>query len=47
MSIAAHSLSESPIGAQVPAGSKKPLATPPANRRLVAKSDTVAAPEPR
>lgn len=48
MSIAAHSLSEAPVGAQPPGRNSKPIATrAPANRSAVAKSDVVAPPEPR
>lgn len=48
MSIAAHALSETPIGAQSPgATSKKPIDRAPGNRRVVARSDIVAPPEPR
>jgi len=48
MTISALPLGEAPISAQ-PAGGgpKKSPNRPPANRRLVAKTDAVALPEPR
>jgi len=48
VSIAANSLGEIPIGAQVVGcGSKSPAKRPPSNRQLVAKADAVVQPEPR
>jgi hypothetical protein len=47
LSIGASALSEAAIAAQVPTGSKKPLSQPAANRRIVAKADVLAPPEPR
>jgi hypothetical protein len=48
MSIASLPVGEAPISAQPPGGGpKKAPNRPPANRKLVAKTDTVALPEPR
>jgi hypothetical protein len=47
MTIAEGALGETPIGAQAPRGSKKPMNLPPFNRRITAKSDTSELPEAR
>jgi hypothetical protein len=48
MSIAASSISETPVSSQPgPGGAKNLRRFPPGNRRIVAKSDIVTPPEPR